>query len=480
MNETRKHPSARPALLSKPLKALLLALLLLAPHARGQVTNEPRREQLLNGLRILLVPRAGDADVVLKLRVHSGAAFDLAGKEGLMALLGDALFDAETREFVREDLSGRLEVSTDYDAIHVTLAARATDFERLLELLRNALMNTQLSADVVARLRDARLKGVGETSPATLADRAVSARLFGTHPYGRLVAGSPETVARVERTDLMLARDRFLNPNNSTLVIVGGFEPRRAMNTLRRLLGGWRKSDRVVPATFKQPPAADARTLIIDQQGAPATEVRLAVRGLGRADHDRAAAEVLASLARARWLAAMPGLSAPPAAVRHESHRDGGVFRMSASVASAAQAAEALDAARGVLRALAATPPSLAELDEAKRAVLSSPAQGARGVDGMAAAWLDEHSYNSVDVSGVGAERAVQALTPAEAQRVAARLFQHTPAAAVVVGDAAQLRVALARTGTFEVAGEPSAKPDAQPQPTPPQPKQPTLQLKRP
>ena len=80
---------------------LALALLLaLAPAgASAQGAPEPRREQLLNGLRILILSRPGDPQLLFRLRVHSGAAFDLAGKEGVTALLADALFpDPATRE----------------------------------------------------------------------------------------------------------------------------------------------------------------------------------------------------------------------------------------------------------------------------------------------------------------------------------------------------------------------------------------------
>src|SRR5690348_1754130 len=64
----------------------LTALLLLCSGfvaAPAQSAPEPRREQLLNGLRILLWSRPADQNVLIKLRVHSGAAFDLAGKEGM-------------------------------------------------------------------------------------------------------------------------------------------------------------------------------------------------------------------------------------------------------------------------------------------------------------------------------------------------------------------------------------------------------------
>ena len=67
----------------------LLLTLLIPPQAGAQTFPEPLREHLLNGLTVLLWQRPGDAKVLLKLRVHAGAAFDLTGKGGTMALLDD-------------------------------------------------------------------------------------------------------------------------------------------------------------------------------------------------------------------------------------------------------------------------------------------------------------------------------------------------------------------------------------------------------
>ena len=79
--------------------AIIVCLLLMPAAALAQVPMEPEHARLLNGLRVLIWSRPGDQDVLLKLRVHSGAAFDLAGKGGSMALLGDILIpDATARE----------------------------------------------------------------------------------------------------------------------------------------------------------------------------------------------------------------------------------------------------------------------------------------------------------------------------------------------------------------------------------------------
>src|ERR1700749_2558039 len=142
-----------------PLRALAALLILCAGSlsAASQVP-QPRREKLLNGMRVLLLSRPGDQNVLIKLRVHDGSAFDLAKKEGLMATLADAMFDQQTRDYVTEELGGRLEVTTDYDAINITLAGKASDFARLLELARAAAMNVQLTPEAVERVRAVRVK----------------------------------------------------------------------------------------------------------------------------------------------------------------------------------------------------------------------------------------------------------------------------------------------------------------------------------
>lgn len=460
---------------------LALALLLASLPVFGQsAVSEPRREQLLNGLQMMLVSRSGDQDVLLKLRLHSGAAFDLAGKEGLMALLGDMLFEPETRQYVREDLDGRLDVTTNYDSINITLAGRATDFDRLVDLLRNAVTNTQSTSEAFERARAARVKLVREInlSPETVADRAISARLFGSYPYGRIVDGTPETLGRIDRNDLLTARERFLNPNNATLVVIGGIDNTRARRVLKQALGGWRKSDRMVPGTFRQPELPDARTLIIGVPDLPGTELRLAVRGFGRSDRDAAAANVLAQIVRDRWVTTFAPLKDRAVSVTHEAFAQSGIFRLSASVASAADAALAVESARKVLAALVSAPPTPAEFELARRTGAASAREAVRTDEAVAGVWLDERTYASAAAGGEELARAINALAPADVQRVAARLFLNTPVASVAVGDVSLLRADLARVGGVEVLGAP--EPPSQSKPPQPKQSQPTLQLKRP
>src|SRR5689334_11943340 len=95
---------------------IALCLLILAPSICAQPV-QPEREELLNGLRLVFWPLPGHSEVVVKLRINSGAAFDLAGKSGQMALLGDLLFpDPDTIDYFTSELGGKLDVNVSYDS----------------------------------------------------------------------------------------------------------------------------------------------------------------------------------------------------------------------------------------------------------------------------------------------------------------------------------------------------------------------------
>ena len=458
------------------MTALVVCLVHIAvsPPVTAQVTPEPLREQLLNGLRLLMWPRPSDPDVLIKLRIHSGAAFDISGKAGEMALLGDLLFpDPATREYFTDEMAGRLDVDTTYDSITVTMQGRASDFDRMVEILRNALLQTQLTPDNVTKIRDGRMKIAKETavSPAILADRAIAARLFGEFPYGRPQHGSAESIARVDRADLMLARERFLNPNNATLAVAGNFQRKDAIRTLRQLLGSWRKSELVAPSTFRQPDPPDVRTLLINAPADKNAEIRLAVRGLSRSDQDLAAANILAIVARKRWEKLVPELTRTQAFARHEAHFLPGMFVMGASVHNS-MASKALETSRNVLNSLIDSAVSPVDLQAAKTELEASFTQGLAKPDGIAQAWLDLDTFGLPPIN----EQIISLnrLSPADLQRVAARLFRNTAITSVLAGNSDQLKAALGNNTKVELIGviedsqsdNSKTKPSAKPSPS--------------
>ena len=451
-----------------PAKATIaiLCLLLLCHPAFPQTAAQPEREQLLNGLRLLFWPKPGTPEVILKLRINSGSAFDLSGKSGQMALLGDMLFpDAATVDYFTGEMGGKLDVSVTYDSTTITMVGKASELEQIVEVLRNALLSTQLTPEVVTRMRDTRVKLLRDTSiaPGTVADRAILARLYGDFPYGRPPSGSPEDVARVDRADLMMARDRFLNSNNATLAVIGGVTKQRAMKTVRQLLGPWRKSEQIVPTTFRQPNPADARILIVNVPG-PGVEIRLAARGVARSDTDFATALVLARVAHHRWQAKSPELNKQPVFVKTDAHVLPGAFIMGATVAELT-AVDSLANARKVLDSLMSTPATAEELERARTEVINEISPNIAKPEALPDPWLDADTYRlSTPQDQIALLRSV---TASEVQRVANRLFNKN-IASVVAGESTALKAALQGRFPYEVLGEIAAPAPSQKPPTKP------------
>jgi len=256
----------------------------------------PRQEKLLNNLKLLIWTEPAAEKVTVKLRIHSGAAFDLQNKEGTMALLADILFPNEAaKEFFREDLGGNLDVTSNYDYIQINATGNADQALAILETLSGAVTKPLIDKETMAKVRSARIEKIKELerNPSHVADQFVAKRLFGNFPYGRSADGTAESLAKIDFADLLLAKQRFLTADNATLAVSGNVKSDFIFKAVRQLFGGWEKSDKKIPATFAQPDAPATNSFLMPTENENVSELRFAFRGLARNDKDFVASEVL-------------------------------------------------------------------------------------------------------------------------------------------------------------------------------------------
>jgi hypothetical protein len=232
---------------------------------------------------------------------------------------------------------------------------------------------------------------------------------------------------------------------------------------VRQLLGPWRKSEQIVPTTFRQPATPDTRTLIINVPG-PNVEVRMATRGVARSDPDFHTALVLAKVAQLRWQATSPELSKQPVFVKTDGHVLPGTFVMGATVTELT-AADSLANARKVLESLMSTPATVEEFERARTEVINEISANLTKPEALPDPWLDADTYRlSTPQDQIALIRSV---TAPEIQRVANRLFNKT-IVSVVAGESAALKAALQGRFQYEVLGEIAAPTPSQKPPTKP------------
>lgn len=402
-------------------------LLSLAAGSFAAVPSAPREEKLLNGLRLLVWSDPSSPKVTVRIRIHSGSAFDPLGREGTMRLLSDIIFPSETtREFFADDLGGNLTVTCNYDFIEINGSGNSESFLTILETLSTALNSPQVNKETTERVRApllARVRAL-ESDPAYVADVAVARRLLGSFPYGRPQLGSSESLQKLDFADILFARQRFLTADNATVAIVGNVRADFALKAAKRLFGGWLKADNRVPATFARPDAPNGAVQVVETPAEGVSELRFAIRGVARSDKDFHSARVLEIVLAGR---------AAKSGGRFElgAHLLPGMARFSipnwnAGTIRGTDGKVAIPEGTGdLLRRLLADPVSAAEFDAARRAYAERAAKP--GADDH---WLDWHTYRFASVRDDAA--ALAAVSQVSVEAVLER-FRKEPAAAVLV-----------------------------------------------
>ena len=459
----RKHQTMVPEkTFTKISPSIFVGLVLTFVSISGvfaQSIPEPQRDHTLNGLTVLLDKRPADPNMTLTLRIQSGSSFDTVNKGGTMAIMSDLLFpDPTTREFITDELKGKLETSVGFDSIDVVMSGRAAEFERLVQFMRTALTGNAFTPEDFERIKEARIKFLRDThsSASATADLAISSRLFGLYPYGHPPAGTPESLSLIAIGDVIHARERFLNPNNAVLVVSGSIDSDRVMRALRQLLGGWRKSESIAPQTFRQPSEPDERILIVAAPGNDNAEVRLAVRGLSRSDKDYYASQVLAELVKMHWMAGASALSKGPTFVRSQAFVLPGVFVLGSSV-PAEKASTVLLAAKRSIELLSTTAPSPEDFGQAKTRALADFQTYTANAEGLAKMWLNSETYELPSVQSQ--IDSFNAVTAEDVFRVAGRLFQKRPVALVAAGNEVELTRIFSADEKFKIQTAPLPSP---------------------
>ncbi|MCS6874225.1 MAG: insulinase family protein [Pyrinomonadaceae bacterium] len=257
----------------------------------------PRQEQLLNGLKLLIWEDRLANKMTVKVRIHKGAAFDLKDKEGMMALLSDILFaDGQSEKLFREDFAGKLDVTVNYDYIQIDALGKTENFLAMLEILANSLINPPITKENFKKVYEARLAKIEnlEKKDSYVADLAVRKRLLGTFPYGRSIEGTAQSLKNIELADLIFAKERYLTADNATLIISGNLKSDFVYMAARRIFGPWKKSERPIPYSFRQPDEPDTSLLEMASTDDNLIEARSALRGVARSDKNFFTAQILA------------------------------------------------------------------------------------------------------------------------------------------------------------------------------------------
>ena len=209
------------------------------------------RGRLANGLELIVAPRPGVPLVRLELLVDAGYAADRDETAGL-AKLALALLPEGTRSRSGLEIAERLallgaelETRSNLDLSVLELSALREQLGPSLEVFADVIQNPAFVAADVERLRRLQLAEIEQEqrSPLKLALRLFPRLLYGDgHAYARPLTGSgtPESVARITREDLVAFHGAWFRPDRATLVVVGDTSLAEIAPRLEALFEDWR------------------------------------------------------------------------------------------------------------------------------------------------------------------------------------------------------------------------------------------------
>jgi zinc protease len=188
------------------------------------------------GLKFWLVPSHAVPVVSLEFAMRGGSAQDPAEKAGLGALMSGLLDegadDLDSQAFHRavDEIAVEMSFHCDRDHWSGRMRTLTKNLDRAAELLRLAVNAPRFDQEPFDRVREhmnARLRH-DANDPATLASRNWRAKSFPDHPYGQPAEGTLETLARIERADLVKAANRGISRDQLLIAVVGAIEEKEA------------------------------------------------------------------------------------------------------------------------------------------------------------------------------------------------------------------------------------------------------------
>ncbi len=238
-----------------------------------------QRARLSNGSSVILAERHEIPVVQLSYLFNGGHATDPDGHAGVsdfaMSLLDEGAAGLGPLEFANraEALGATLGAGASLDGSTAWLSALKENLDPSLALFADMVRRPDFAPAEIERVRATWIAGIRQQKarPAGMAGRVLPALLYGAdHPYGSPGGGTEASIAALSREDLVAYHQRWLHPEQATLIVVGDTTLAEIVPVLERHFGDWTgHGAQAAPVDLPQvglPPAP--RVFLIDQPGA--------------------------------------------------------------------------------------------------------------------------------------------------------------------------------------------------------------------
>jgi len=393
------------------------------------------RTVLRNGLRLLTAQMPGmrSASIAFYFTVGSRHEQDLVA--GISHFIEHMLFKGSQRyptarliSETIEGVGGVFNGSTGKELTSYTARVPGEHFQVVMNVLADMVRHPRFDSTEIEKERSVILEELSSTrdDPQEWVSLLIDQAMWPGLPLGRDDAGFEETVAQLQRQQMLSYLDEYYRPNSLVVSIAGKIDHEQVIDTVEGLFGNWEAREQT-PWTKCLPPP-DASPVILVNKETEQANICLGTLGLAHSSPDYHSFVLLNALLGDGMSSRLfqtireeQGLAYDIVSYFNSYHETGNLV-VSAGV-DPSQAEPAIRAIIGELTNLSETPVPEDELGRFKAYIRGSMVLGLEGTQ-QVASWLggQESLRGSVmDIDEVIAR--VDAVTPQDIQRVAQTCF---------------------------------------------------------
>ena len=263
-----------------------------------------RETELDNGIKVITLEDFSCPIVEFQVWYHVGSKDEDPQRQGFAHMFEHMMFKGTDRLSEQDHanfiqlVGGMHNAYTSFDATvyHQTVPANQLELVLWLEAERMGFLRIdQDSFDTERKVVEEELR-MRENRPYGTLFKKQFAELFKVHPYRWTPIGKLSHLRTSSVAELREFWKRNYVPNNATLIIAGAVKHHEAQRLVKKYFGWIQRSDEPKRVTIREPELKKSRTLIIDDENAPAGMVELNWRTVPLGHKDEVVLDLLSSV----------------------------------------------------------------------------------------------------------------------------------------------------------------------------------------
>ncbi len=251
------------------------------------------RFTLKNGLKVLVIENHELPVVSMQLAIKAGRQDETRGKTGV-AQFTAAMLTSGTRKRSRAKIAdqidfvgGTLVGQSRYEASLVSCSTLSQHTSTCLKLLPDVILRPTFPKKEIETVREQMQTVVKQRkdNAGSLAAAHFQNALWGDDN----VRGWPlsaASISAIKRKDLVAWHKRWYKPNNALLAVAGDVDAKKLEKQLNRAFRGWRRGKLPKRKTYKEPELRGVTVRLVDKPSQTQAHIRIGHLGIAHRDAD--------------------------------------------------------------------------------------------------------------------------------------------------------------------------------------------------